>query len=267
MEIQTIMTGSDGNCSLISYKNTNILIDGGFSTKKMMEEVINEQLYNIHIDAILITHEHTDHFSQWTGRLSMEYNIPIYLSKRHYENEEKRKTKYLSYFNKRKNIFYEAKIVEVEENTTIEIKDLKIKILNVYHDANKTFGFVINDTFGYITDCGFVSSKIKKEMLNVTSIALEANYDSSQLMNSDRNWQNKLRTIGKFGHLDNLEALKFIKYLIKNGKLKQVFTLHPSEKHNSLEILQKNFQEIKDKIEIHFLQRTNNPRIKIIESE
>ena len=80
MKVKVIMTGSSGNCSLISYKNTNILIDAGFSTKKKMDEIIEKQLNDIKIDAILITHEHTDHFNPWTGRFAMQYNIPIYLS-------------------------------------------------------------------------------------------------------------------------------------------------------------------------------------------
>ena len=264
MKVKVIMTGSSGNCSLISYKNTNILIDAGFSTKKKMDEIIEKQLNDIKIDAILITHEHTDHFNPWTGRFAMQYNIPIYLSKKHYENEENRKTKYLSHMDKRKNEYKEANVINIEQDTLIKIKDLEIKILNVYHDAKKTLGFIFNNIFGYITDCGYVSAKLKKELLSVNSLALEFNYNSARLMDSERNWQNKLRVIGKFGHLDNKEGVKFIKFLKKYGNLKQVFTLHPSEHHNSKEILEQELDEISKELEINIMDRENNKTYEVL---
>jgi phosphoribosyl 1,2-cyclic phosphodiesterase len=264
MKFKVIMTGSSGNCSLISYKDTNVLIDAGFSTKKKMDEIIEKHLNGFKIDAILITHEHTDHFNPWTGRFAMEYDIPIYLSKRHYENEEARKTKYLSHLDKRKNEYKEARVIDIEQDTTIYIKDLEIKIINVYHDAKKTLGFIFNNNFGYITDCGYISSKIKKELLKVSSLALEMNYDSQLLMDSERNWQNKLRVIGNFGHLDNKEAVKFIKFLKTYGKLKQVFTLHPSEHHNSKEILEKELEYVSKELEVNIMNRENNNEYEVL---
>ena len=58
MKIKVLMTGSDGNCCLVNYKNTTILIDGGFKTKTKMEELLNPIVLSedIKLDAVIITH-------------------------------------------------------------------------------------------------------------------------------------------------------------------------------------------------------------------
>lgn len=265
MKIQVLLTGSDGNCSLIKSKNTTILIDGGFKAKYKMEEIINPILMENKIDGIIITHEHTDHLNSWTGRLSIMYDIPIYLHKKHYENEENRKTKYFTYDDKRSGLGEKrAELIFIEENKEFIINDLKIYPFAVYHDAKKTLGYRFNDNeLTYVTDCGFISNKIKKELLKSENIALEFNYDKNLIVNSERNWENKFRTLGKFGHLGNSEAVDFLilakeKY---NKIFKNIITLHSSQLHNTKEILSNEIQKLLDKdINSNFFisERENN---------
>lgn len=265
MKIQILMTGSDGNCTLLQYKNTTIFIDAGFKTKSKMEEMLNPILSQIKIDAILITHEHTDHFSPWTGKLAIENRIPIYLHKKHYENEENRKTKYLSYENKRTQESFKAQTIDIEENSEFTIGDLKIETFAVYHDAKKTLGFVFNDNqLAWITDCGFLSTNIKDKIRKCNNIALEFNYDVKYLINSERHWINKLRTLGKFGHLDMNEGLKFIEFLSKEKTIKNLITLHSSELHCNLFELEEKIKQIKN-IEKYFISKRNGNEIIEIE--
>ena len=234
------MTGSDGNCCVLNYKNTTILIDAGFQTKSKMEELLTPILMKYKIDGIIITHEHTDHLSQWTGRLSMDYNIPIYLHEKHIEREVNRKTKYFSYIDRKKNEEKQADLRFIKENEEFQIGDLKIYPFTVYHDAAKTLGFRFNeDMFAYVSDCGFLSNNIKKELLKVKNLALEFNYDKTIIMNSERFWQNKDRSLDIFGHLCNEESVNFLIYAKKiwNKEYKKVITLHSSALHNSEECI------------------------------
>ena len=104
MKFQVLFAGSEGNCSILSYNDTNILIDAGFKTNKKMKEILQNVLDTVKIDGIIITHEHNDHFSPWTGRLCMEYDIPLFVHKRHIEDEPNRKKKYLSNLDKKTNV-------------------------------------------------------------------------------------------------------------------------------------------------------------------
>lgn len=61
MKVSVFSSGSSGNATLISTKNTNILIDIGLTKKNIVENLFESGLLLSDIDAILITHEHTDH--------------------------------------------------------------------------------------------------------------------------------------------------------------------------------------------------------------
>ena len=80
MEISILGSGSGGNSTFINIDGIKILVDAGFSGKKLEEKLnnIGESLENI--KGILITHEHTDHI-QGAGIVSRKYNIPLYITK------------------------------------------------------------------------------------------------------------------------------------------------------------------------------------------
>lgn len=245
MKIKVIQTGSDGNCVWINHKDTNVLIDAGFKSKTKMQECLEEIMQEVTFDGIVITHEHTDHFNKWTGRLAMEKNIPIYLHEKHLIGEEDRKEKRLSYIDRRKSEEYKANIVLIKENEEFTIKDLTFYPFTSYHDAHKTLGFRINENTLYLTDCGFISNAIKKEAMKCNNFIIELNHDEEMLMNSDRHCSNKLRTLSKFGHLSNSEAIKFFNYMKEKGvDVKNIITLHISRANNTHDIIEKNLKHL-----------------------
>lgn len=261
MEFKVITTGSSSNCNVLHYKNTTILIDAGFKTKKKMDEKLLPILQKYgKIDGVIITHNHSDHLSHWTGRFCMEHNIPLYVHQKHIEDDNDKKNKILSYEDKKINKTYYVKYALIKENVPFEIKDLTIKPFTAYHDASKTLGFVINNSFGYLSDCGFISNQIKNCLLNVSTLALEFNYDIPKLLNSERHIYNKLRTFGRFGHLSNEEALKFSNFLINKGNLKHLITLHSSSEHNDLESLEKELEKLNIKFTVS--KETDNEEIR-----
>ena len=58
-----LASGSSGNAALLATENTRILVDAGLSMRELRKRLtsIGESLDSI--DAILITHEHSDHVS------------------------------------------------------------------------------------------------------------------------------------------------------------------------------------------------------------
>ena len=59
----TLYSSSSGNCTLISDGETNILIDAGVSASKISAALDSVGVLPEEIDAILVTHEHSDHIS------------------------------------------------------------------------------------------------------------------------------------------------------------------------------------------------------------
>ena len=71
-----LYSGSSGNCSFVGTDNINILIDCGESQKKIKDalESIGQDISKI--DAIIVTHEHSDHIKN-LGAISKKYDIPV----------------------------------------------------------------------------------------------------------------------------------------------------------------------------------------------
>ena len=73
----SLYSGSSGNCLYIESNESKILVDAGMSCKKICEGLASINSSIEKIDAILVTHEHSDHV-QSIGNISKKYNIPIY---------------------------------------------------------------------------------------------------------------------------------------------------------------------------------------------
>ena len=76
-----LYSGSSGNCSFVGTDNVNILIDCGESQKKINAglESIGKSLSDI--DAIIVTHEHSDHIKT-LGAISKNMTYLFMLIKR-----------------------------------------------------------------------------------------------------------------------------------------------------------------------------------------
>ena len=80
MRIKVFSSGSDGNSTIVVSNNKKILIDLGITRKQISENLNSMNLDILDLDAILITHEHTDHIKALPTMLK-ECHIPIYLSR------------------------------------------------------------------------------------------------------------------------------------------------------------------------------------------
>ena len=73
----SLYSGSSGNSLLVQTSNTKILIDVGESCKKISNALSNIEIEPNSIDAIIVTHEHSDHI-KGLGTFSKKYNVPVF---------------------------------------------------------------------------------------------------------------------------------------------------------------------------------------------
>jgi phosphoribosyl 1,2-cyclic phosphodiesterase len=218
-----LASGSKGNAIYLGTKKTKILIDAGISTKAIKSKLESIQVDLADIDAILITHEHTDHI-QGIKTLSDKYGIPILA------NQETAKGIVEALHTCPK-----FKIFCTGE--TFQFGDLEIHPFSIQHDTIDPVAFTIfaNDLkLGFCTDLGFVTSLVQNQLQGCDYLYLEANHQPSMVHASPRPMIYKQRVLSRSGHLSNEECGHLLSTVF-NSKLKHVHLAHLSSECNSPE--------------------------------
>ena len=252
----SLFSGSSGNSSLIQTENTKILVDVGVSSKKITESLENLEIDPNTIDAILITHEHSDH-TAGISIFSNKYDIPVYANKETWNalkiQKEKIHEKNICYF----------------DFTDFSIKDLTISPFSIPHDAANPCGFNIfkgEQKISIATDIGHITTDILDKLSNSSFILLESNYDLNILKCSKYPFLLKKRIYGENGHLSNDEAGKTISYLASHG-VHNVMLGHLSKENNFPELAYKTVVEnlidknIEQNIKLYIADRYNTSSI------
>ena len=227
MRLVPLYSGSKGNSTYIEHQDTRILIDAGVSTKKITEALRNIDIDIATIDAILVTHEHSDHIKS-IAMISNKFDIPIFSTSRTWaEMDLKVKEE-----NRRKLI----------KNQKFFIKDIEIKAFNIPHDAVDpvAYSFFAEDKkMTVATDIGHITKDVLENLENNEVLLIESNYDESMLRAGKYPFFLKERILGNFGHLSNNTSAKVIEYLAKQGT-KNFILGHLSEENNFPELAREN---------------------------
>ena len=224
-----LASGSKGNAVFISSGDTSLLIDAGLSGIEIERRLKSRGLDPKNLDAILVSHEHSDHI-QGVGVLSRRYKLPVYI------NSKTRKAAVSQLGN-----LYDSKNFEC--GSTFTINDLSIHPFSISHDAKDPCGFTVNQNgtkIGIATDLGIATSMVKAHLKGCTLLILEANHDEKMLINGPYPWPVKQRVKSRIGHLSNEESKALLNELQHDG-LKHVMLAHISETNNTP---QKAFNEV-----------------------
>ena len=220
-QICILASGSRGNAVYVSGGSTSILIDAGLSGIEIERRLNSKGLYPEDLDAILVSHEHTDHI-QGVGVLSRRFNLPVYMSSK----TEKAAVSQLGTVRVIKNF---------ECGSPFTIKDLFIHPFSISHDAKDPSGFTVNQNgtkIGIATDLGIATSMVKEHLKGCSLLILEANHDEDMLINGPYPWPIKQRIKGRTGHLSN-EASKNLLKELQHDRLKYVTLAHLSQTNNT----------------------------------
>ena len=222
----SLYSGSSGNSLYVEAENTKLLIDAGESSKKI-ENALNGLNVDIHdIDAILVTHEHSDHI-KGLATLAKKFNIPVYANQETWEA--------MPEIAEKVQLSKQNKFIPYKK---FDIGDFKILPFQIPHDAANPCGFNLfygNQKISIATDLGHIDTKLIKYLEESRFILLEANYDPNILKYSKYPYPLKQRIAGPNGHLSNEMAGKTISYLMKSG-LSKVLLGHLSKENNFPEL-------------------------------
>ncbi len=226
LNFTSLYSGSSGNCLFVESNNAKILIDAGVSLKKIEKGLESINIEPSDLNAIIVTHEHSDHI-QSLGNLSKKFNLPVFATSKTFDAMPKQ-TEKISSNNKK----------HISINETFSIGDIEILPFHIPHDAADPCGFTLfsnNTKISIATDVGHMTNDILKHIDGSKFILLESNYDSNVLKYTKYPFKLKERIAGPTGHLSNKIAGQTINYLIKSG-LKNAVLGHLSKESNFPEL-------------------------------
>ena len=235
MKIAVLGNGSAGNCSFIEVGGKNILVDVGYSVKKIEEKLASIDKNISEIDAIFITHDHSDHIKS-LGTISRKYDIPLYV----HEDSIKEVAHKLGKLNMGN--------VRFLNDRKVFIDNIMIENFDVMHDSAHNLGYSFyyrNEKLSYVTDIGKITNIVKRACVDSDFLAFESNYDVDMLLNGSYHWKLKNRVKSNVGHISNEEATKFL-VEIANNRLKKIFLLHLSSENNKPELA---YNELRPKLD------------------
>ncbi|MCP4683022.1 MAG: MBL fold metallo-hydrolase [Desulfobacterales bacterium] len=223
LRICMLASGSKGNAIFISNGSTSILFDAGLSGIEIERRLKSRNLDAKNIDAIIVSHEHSDHI-KGVGVLSRRFDLPVYISKKTMKKTADVMGKVHS-------------SVNFECGREFHMDALSIHPFSLSHDAIDPAGFIVkgNGTkIGIVTDLGIATSMVKEHLKKCSFLVLEANHDPHMLVEGPYPWPLKQRVKGRTGHLSNNEAKELLME-ISHDSLDHVILAHLSETNNTPE--------------------------------
>jgi phosphoribosyl 1,2-cyclic phosphodiesterase len=222
MRFASLGSGSKGNCSIVEFDGTTILIDCGFGARAACDRLELLGKSPSEISAILVTHEHSDH---WNGveALSSKYNIPVYLS--------------AGTFRARNMSAVSDSYIIIDSHNDFTVGSLSITPVPVPHDAFEPLQFVVfsrHHRLGFLTDLGHYTSHVVSLYNGCDALLLETNYDDDMLACGPYPQFLKERVSGPFGHLSNHQASDLLRKL-DLSRMQFLLAGHVSGKNNHTE--------------------------------
>ncbi|CDY78710.1 Metal-dependent hydrolases of the beta-lactamase superfamily I [Caballeronia glathei] len=223
MRFASLGSGSEGNALLVEATSgtttTRVLLDCGFSAKEVERRLGRLGLRIDDIDAILITHEHSDHIGS-ALTLGRKWSIPLHMS------------------------WGTARAIGADEapvdlrvvwgDESLAIGNLSVLPYTVPHDAREPLQYVFSDgacRLGVLTDVGVSTPHITSVLSGCDGLVLESNHDLQMLAQSRYPASLKARIGGMQGHLNN-DAAAGILASLDRSKLRHLVAAHLSQQNN-----------------------------------
>ena len=227
MKTASIASGSKGNCIYIESNLARILIDDGLSLTNLEDRLSSIDVDPCSIDAILLTHEHSDHIGGVKYFLKKHRNTKIYIP-----------SYVKNYDIPAVNALPEGQIVWYSSSDFF-LKDIAVSSFILPHDSKFCVGYSLymsGTKVSYATDLGVISKETLEALKGSDILYIESNHDENILrQNPKYPAVTKKRILGPRGHTSNISCAAALSVLVPSG-VKQVILCHLSEENNTPEL-------------------------------
>ena len=218
VEALVLASGSSGNAVLISSRETSILIDCGVSALQVRKRLEAFGRSPDEIDAILLTHEHSDHVRGLDVFLRRYRTAPVWTTHGTWSMIDVRS----------------EEGGELRSGSTRRFGNFRVTPVATSHDAAEPLAYVFDDgehSAAVCTDTGIVTPLLEQRLQGCELLLLETNHDKDMLRHGPYPWVLKQRIDSRTGHLSNHQSCEAIDR-VGSGVLKAVVGLHLSAENN-----------------------------------
>ena len=176
------------------------------------------------LDAILITHEHSDHISGLPA-IAKKLDIPVYVSRLTAPGIPWGE--------------YTPKLELFQAGSAFTIGDIEVQSFTIPHDAADPVGFSFKSEgikVSIATDLGYLPDSVRYHLRGSDMLLLESNHDLEMLKVGPYPWSVKQRVMGRNGHLSNEVACEFVREEL-DSRTSTLILGHLSEHNNHPEIV------------------------------
>ena len=222
LRFKNLGSGSSGNATLVQasgIRTVRLLVDCGLGFKQLSSRLAQAQRDEQALDAIFITHEHSDHIG-CARQFALQHRVPVWMSRGTYEAVGSPD--------------FDGLLNLTADGQTIDLGELQITPFTVPHDAREPLQLTCSDgrfKLGVLTDLGHATAHVLAHLAGCHALLLECNHDPDLLAKSTYPAFLKKRVGGPYGHLSN-EAAADIARAIAHPGLVKVVAAHLSAQNN-----------------------------------
>lgn len=221
MRTFALASGSSGNCFYIeSEQGKKVLVDIGISFSRIKEILSKRNISIEDIDAVLITHEHSDHVLGLKTALK-NMNCDFYISKGTYEALD----------------MEVPNTIIIKNHDSFKIGDFNIFVVDKPHDSKEAISYVFENNgkkLGVFTDLGHVNNEIMHILKTLDIIYFEANYCEEKVKScKDLSMNYLVRLMSDVGHLGLSQACYALSDIAHDNM--KIILSHISENTNNYE--------------------------------
>lgn len=211
-------------------EGARVLVDAGFSARKLESLLVAAGETLGRIDAIFLTHEHGDHCAALEG-------LKKYPGIRVFANDATARAI-------QRNLSHRPDWQLFETGARFRFRDLEVESFAVPHDAQEPVGFRFSAGFdgdlfsprrsvAILTDLGYAPQNVQESIRDCDFVAVESNH-CPELLKADtrRPWSTKQRISGRHGHLSNAAAQALLT-AVASPRWRRIFLTHLSRDCNS----------------------------------
>ncbi len=226
LRVFTLFSGSSANCNVIDIDGRVILVDAGGGVRKTQKALESVGLSLSAVEAVFITHEHSDHIGG-LSTICKHFRIPI-ISNEATLAAVKRDVAGLD----------ESMFCIMPSGACAKRDCFQVTSFRAPHDSAECVGYkIVTDygNIGIVTDAGEVTAEIKTSLTGCKTVILESNHDKNMLFTGPYPYPLKQRIAGPFGHLSNEQSAELLTLLAHSGT-ENVLLAHLSKENNSPEV-------------------------------